>query len=487
MLTSQNPPIPILSLGEAFYSPVRAAQFPKIQPRYLNKNAALCVGLKLEDDSAWIRHFANFHPLPNNLMQPLALAYHGHQFRHYNPDLGDGRGFLYAQLQSRQEFPPRWLDLGTKGSGQTPYSRGGDGRLTLKGAVREALATEQLESLGVNTSKTFAIFETGEALSRNDEPSPTRSAVLTRLSHGHIRFGSFQRLAYLKQVENIHSLLVYCIQLYFPELTPQALPTTVPDAHSAELFLIEVIRRSAKLCAQWMIAGFVHGVLNTDNMNITGESFDYGPYRFLPNFDPQFTAAYFDQQGLYSYGNQPNAVYWNLKQFALALRYAYPTLDVEKCLAAFGEVFRQAVKTYFLQRLNITAKADTDLHKQDELLTSFFKALESSGLDFAQVFYDFHSGHQPGEKKQRWELSKNASTYSSPEFTKLTKELENFVTKCTTLQNHAYFQLREPCTLLIDEIEAIWQPIASTDNWDLFNQKISQIRLFRSATTKFDF
>ena len=135
--------------------------------------AAAQVGLDKLDDAEWIAHFGRFAPLPDTLEQPLALRYHGHQFRVYNPDIGDGRGFLFAQLR---DGAGRLMDLGTKGSGQTPYSRFGDGRLTLKGAVRELLATEMLEALGVETSKTFSIVETGEALERNDEPSPTRSA-----------------------------------------------------------------------------------------------------------------------------------------------------------------------------------------------------------------------------------------------------------------------------------------------------------------------
>ena len=140
----------------------------------------------------WSAHFGRFEPLPDSLAAPLALRYHGHQFRVYNPDIGDGRGFLFAQLRDERG---RLLDLGTKGSGTTPYSRSGDGRLTLKGAVREMLASEMLEALGVTTSRTFSIVETHEELWRGDEPSPTRSAVLVRLSHGHIRIGSFQRLA----------------------------------------------------------------------------------------------------------------------------------------------------------------------------------------------------------------------------------------------------------------------------------------------------
>lgn len=171
-----SPDPKILTLGgpppSPFYDAVRAATFPMRRLRYRNQRWADRVGLGGLSDEAWLDHFAGFHPLKDNLAEPLALRYHGHQFRTYNPDIGDGRGFLFAQLR---DDAGRLLDLGTKGSGQTPYSRFGDGRLTLKGGVREILATEMLEALGVYTSKSFSLVETGEALTRNDEPSPTRS------------------------------------------------------------------------------------------------------------------------------------------------------------------------------------------------------------------------------------------------------------------------------------------------------------------------
>src|SRR5881398_2106911 len=203
----------ILTLGPDFYDPVEAAAFPKCIQRFANKRWAERIGLNL-DDEGWVRHFCRFEPLPNNLLQPLALRYHGHQFRVYNPEIGDGRGFTFAQLRDDRGW---LLDLGTKGSGQTPYSRTADGRLTLKGGVREILATEMLEALGVNTSKTFALFETGEELMRGDEPSPTRSAVLTRLSHGHIRIGTFQRLAAFGEEDNLKKLTRYCLENLYAE------------------------------------------------------------------------------------------------------------------------------------------------------------------------------------------------------------------------------------------------------------------------------
>jgi uncharacterized protein YdiU (UPF0061 family) len=189
-----HPAPSILELADRIGDAVEPANFPETRLRFRNQAAAAEVGLAGLSDSEWLAHMGRFVPLPDNLPQPLALRYHGHQFRVYNPDLGDGRGFLYAQLL---DGGGRLMDLGTKGSGQTPWSRQGDGRLTLKGAVREALATEMLGALGVNTSRTLSVIETGEALWRGDEPSPTRSAVLVRLSHGHIRIGTFQRLAAL--------------------------------------------------------------------------------------------------------------------------------------------------------------------------------------------------------------------------------------------------------------------------------------------------
>ena len=205
----------------------------------------------------------------------------------------------------------RLLDLGTKGSGQTPYSRTADGRLTLKGGVREVLATEMLEALGVNTSKTFALFETGEELERGDEPSPTRSAVLTRLSHGHIRIGTFQRLAFFGEVENIDALVAL-----LPRASLRRAARRRCRRMPLRLFDLRLRARPRGSPPAIIAAGFVHGVLNSDNINVTGESFDYGPWRFTPDWDADFTAAYFDHSGLYAFGRQPEAIHWDLAQLA---------------------------------------------------------------------------------------------------------------------------------------------------------------------------
>ena len=307
---SYRPAPRLPELGPEFFDVVTPARFPKHVLRFRNQPWAERIGLGTLDAAEWERHFAAFAPLPANLEDALALRYHGHQFRVYNPHLGDGRGFVFAQLLDAGD---RLLDLATKGSGQTPWSRQGDGRLTLKGGVREVLATEMLEALGVYTSKSLSLFETGEELYRNDEPSPTRSAVLVRLGHSHIRFGTFQRYAYLNDVARLRQLVDFTIRHY----TPEAL--AVPESERPAALLDTVCTRSAALAASWMVAGFVHGVLNTDNMNVTGESFDYGPYRFLPTYDPAFVAAYFDSHGLYAFGQQPTMVRWNVERLADAL------------------------------------------------------------------------------------------------------------------------------------------------------------------------
>ena len=250
-----RPSLAHAKLDERFYDRVSPASFPNHIIRWRNQLWAQKLGLDELSNAEWIDHFGRFAPLPDNHPSPLALRYHGHQFRHYNPDLGDGRGFLFAQMI--EPLTARVLDLGTKGSGQTPWSRFGDGRLTLKGGVREILATEMLEAYGVNTSKTLSLIETGEELARHDEPSPTRSSVLVRLSHSHIRIGTFQRLAYLRDNDAIETLINHVITYYMADLS------TYEGAERIAQFYKRVIENVAHCCAQWMVSGFVHGVLNT--------------------------------------------------------------------------------------------------------------------------------------------------------------------------------------------------------------------------------
>jgi uncharacterized protein YdiU (UPF0061 family) len=399
------------------------------------------------DAHGWARHFCRFEPFPDNLPEPLALRYHGHQFRVYNPDIGDGRGFTFAQLRDDRD---RLLDLGTKGSGQTPYSRHADGRLTLKGGVREVLATEMLEALGVNTSKTFALFETGEQLERGDEPSPTRSAVLTRLSHGHIRIGTFQRLAFLGEVENIRKLVRYCLEHLYGE--PGDDPLRLFDLVSA---------RTAELAASYLAAGFVHGVLNSDNINVTGESFDYGPWRFTPDWDPDFTAAYFDHYGLYSFGRQPEAIHWDLAQFAGCISLVAEAPPLSEMLAEWSNRFEQALVSALLRRLGI-APGSSDPETAAALLNAL--ASREAGID--RIFFDWRGGRDPG-----------TDAYPSEPFRELARLLDGRARP----QSHPYWSDPAPCSMHIEEVETIWSAIAERDDWQPFKDKVKAIRRMGEA------
>ncbi|MEP9401517.1 protein adenylyltransferase SelO family protein [Sphingomonas silueang] len=489
-----RPRTDILGLGERFYDPVEAAAFPQHVLRFRNDRAASQVGIvpalptectsaqagvqgqaertaaidtlaprlrggtEADEDTSlpltdaqWLDHFARFVPLPGNLPHPLALRYHGHQFQSYNPEIGDGRGFLFAQLTDGDD---RLLDLGTKGSGQTPWSRFGDGRLTLKGGVREVLATEMLEALGVPTSRSFSLVETGEELVRGDEPSPTRSAVLVRLNHSHVRIGTFQRLAYERDADAMHRLVEYVLTRLYHR-TPGAEP-------AVELF-DEAVGRIATLAARFMAAGFVHGVLNTDNINLTGESFDYGPWRFARDWDAGFTAAYFDHQGLYAYGRQPDAMHWNAMQLAVALRTVAPAEPLIAVLETFPDRFRAAAAEALLWRMGVVPRgADDDGPLHDATV----RALVASKMPLDDFFHAAFGGWLP--EGEEW----------TP-FEEVRARLSDYRPRKD--RSHPYWSDPRPCSMLIDEVEAIWSPIADTDDWGPFEAKLAAIRRMGEA------
>lgn len=439
-----------LLLGESFFDAVQPAQFPQHLLRFRNQRWAERVGLGTLDEVEWESHLARFRPLPGNLREPLALRYHGHQFDVYNPQLGDGRGFLFAQLR---DSSGRLVDLGTKGSGRTPWSRGGDGRLTLKGGVREILATEMLEALGVYTSKTFSLFETGESLMRGDEPSPTRSSVMVRLQHSHVRIGSFQRLAYHDDKSALERLVAYCHETHGTGATHLAL-------------FEHVVRESVRLCASWMLAGFVHGVLNSDNMNVTGESFDYGPWRFLPHYDPAFTAAYFDESGLYAFGKQPRAVLTNLLRLAKSLSLLGDETKMVDTLRDYEARFEGEVVRQLLLRLGLRSRGpDLD----ESLLHAVFLFLDETRIGYEAFFFDAF-----GNDAAHMRGGKRGDLFRGPHGEALLRVLGPF--EPLRGREHAYFQGDDPCTMLIDEVEALWAFIAHGDDWDPLFAKVDRIR-----------
>ena len=449
------------NLDTRFYRTVKPASFPDHIIRYRNQDAAGTIGLADLSDDAWRDHFGRFVPFEGSFPEPLALCYHGHQFGHYNPELGDGRGFLFAQARAADG---RLLDMGTKGSGTTPFSRSADGRLTLKGAVREILATEMLQALGVNTSKTLSVIETGEALTRHDEPSPTRSAVMVRLSHTHIRIGSFQRLSYMDDAEGIEMLTRHVIRHYYADDT-----VLDPDADFdalVPLFLQRVAASIATTSGQWLAAGFVHGVLNTDNFNITGESFDYGPWRFLSHFDPGLVAAYFDDAGRYAYGRQADAALWAVCRLAdCFVRFAAKE-TIEEHLRGFFADMESSLAQQLQWRLGVTLD---DQAEAPALCRHIFTAAKATKVGFDQIFHDLYGG------------SDRVGTYNADDW----KLLLEILAASSRLHDmtHPHFARAKAVSMTIDEVEAIWAPIAEADDWSPLNRKIADIRAMRAALT----
>ena len=442
-----HPEQALLPLGEPFYDPVAPARFPEQRLRFRNDRAAAQVGLADLSDEEWLAHFARFEPLPGSLPEPLALRYHGHQFRVYNPDIGDGRGFTFAQLR---DGVGRLMDLGTKGSGQTPWSRFGDGRLTLKGGVREVLATEMLEALGVRTSRSFSLVETGEELERGDEPSPTRSAVLVRLSHSHVRIGTFQRLAYHQDRDAMQRLVAYVLTNLYGAQPGDDAPVRLLDL---------VVGGTAELAASYMAAGFVHGVLNSDNINVTAESFDYGPWRWAPTWQPDFTAAYFDHAGLYAFARQPEAIHWDVMQLAVSLRLLAESEPLIAVLETFPDRFQDALAERLHWRMGLTPGAEPRA-----LARAVEQALLTTQASIDRFFFDAFAQPLPASYGSEWDAVRALMAEATPRANR----------------DHPYWQ-GEPCSMLIDEVEAIWAPIAESDDWSRFEAKVAACRNLRDA------
>jgi uncharacterized protein YdiU (UPF0061 family) len=326
--------------------------------------------------------------------------------------------------------------------------------LTLKGGVREILATEMLEALGVYTSRTFSLIETGEALMRGDEPSPTRSAVMVRLNHSHIRFGTFQRIAFEGNAEMMEQLVRYCLTHLYG--------AAIGDNPAAQLLELAA-GRIADLAASYMVSGFVHGVLNTDNINITGESFDYGPWRFTPKWAPRFTAAYFDEHGLYAFGRQAETMHWNLGQLAVSLRLICEAPPLIAVLEGFAALFQTALVKRFLWRLGLQS---IDNAADRALVETAERAMIAGSVDIDAFFH----AHRGGQVRQKLETGE-----AYLEFLKLLAGYE------AAPGTHAYWDDDQICSMYLEEVESIWNAIAEHDDWSALHNKVSEIRRMGGA------
>ena len=458
-------------LGDDYYDIVPAAEFPKHLLRWRNDEVLTQLGgdpaiVKDEDFIEAFGKFAGREPL-------MALRYHGYQFGHYNPQLGDGRGFLYGQVRGSDG---KLYDLGSKGSGTTPYSRGGDGRLTLKGGVREVLAAEMLHRMGVRTSRCLSMIETGEGLYRGDEPSPTRSSVMIRVQESHIRFGTFERLDFLGRRDLIARLLDHVIDVYYPHLASQE------DRYV--LFYAELSDRVATLVAQWMAAGFCHAVLNTDNMAITGESFDYGPFAFIPTLNPGFTAAYFDHGGRYAYSNQAGICKWNLQMLQSPLKHVISSQDLDAGLSNYEARYGQAYRQLMLAKLGFEIDFDRG---DDELAKALLKVtielLHTSQVGYHEFFAQLMMTFKPSWRSDRSQVLSEVEVVNeeiAPLFEQWRDryyQMLNAYPEADLARIGDRLKQQNPETVITRPyIEAIWEKIDQEDDWSGFYELIEKIR-----------
>lgn len=452
----------IESLGNEYYDEVPAAEFPAHILRFRNDDLLSKLGLDPQQvmDDHFIETFGKFW----GIRPFLALRYHGYQFGEYNSQLGDGRGFLYGQVRGTDG---ELYDFGTKGSGRTPYSRGGDGRLTLKGGVREVLAAEALHRLGVRTSRCLSMIETGEQLWRGDEPSPTRSSVMIRFSRSHIRFGTFERLHYFGRKDLIEKLLNHVIDYYYPNVQNSE------DRYAQ--FYAELVQRVAELAAQWMVAGFCHAVLNTDNMSITGESFDYGPYAFIPTYNLNFTAAYFDYYGRYSYGNQPLICRLNLEMLQSPLKAVIDLAEMEAGLAKFDDYYYQHYRHLMLKKLGFEEIPDDEA---DELIKQTLAFLQESQIGYHEFFIQLR---QQFDLSWRDDVNEILKDIESSQLLENWRQIYYHVLQKMSIEDlekmkGRLIQTNPKTVLLRPQIEAIWEPIVAEDNWQPFNELLTRIR-----------
>ncbi len=372
------------SLPKAFYT--RQDLNPVSSPKLiiLNDSLAASLGLNVKElqREEGVAVFAG-NEIPNGA-SPLAQAYAGHQFGHFTM-LGDGRAMLISEqiTPSGERF-----DIQLKGSGKTAYSRGGDGRAGLGPMLREYIISEAMHGLGIPTTRSLAVVTTGDPIYRETEK---QGAILTRVAASHLRVGTFQFASRFAEVEDLRALADYAVERHFPD---------GENAPNRYLFLLqEVIKRQAALIAQWQLVGFIHGVMNTDNMTISGETIDYGPCAFMDTFDPATVFSSIDTQGRYAYGNQAPIAGWNLARFAESL---LPLLadDEQEALKLAQDTISQFPKLYYAQWLKgMREKLGifNEEEKDKSLIEDLLNLMKENNADYTNIFLSLTFDNQDSD------------------------------------------------------------------------------------------
>ena len=356
------------TLPDAFYG--RLDPTPVKDPKLLAWNADLAALLGIEgDDQDELAQIFGGNQVPSGAA-PLAQLYAGHQFGNFNPQLGDGRAILLGEVVGRDGVR---RDIQLKGSGPTPYSRMGDGRAWLGPVLREYVISEAMHALGVPTTRALAAVSTGEPVLRETGPLP--GGIVTRVAQSHLRVGTFQVFAHRGETENLKALTDYAIARHYP------------DADGPLDLLRAVCAAQAELIAQWMSFGFIHGVMNTDNCSISGETIDYGPCAFMDAFHQGRVFSSIDRQGRYAYGNQPQIAVWNMAQLATSLLQQMD--DKEAAVEEATEIVHgmpDLLEAAWLRRFTAKIGISSPKPEDVDLINELLGLMQSDGADFANTF-----------------------------------------------------------------------------------------------------
>jgi protein adenylyltransferase len=362
------------ALPDGFFA--RVAPTPVASPRLIKLNRPLAVHLGLDPDRLASPEGVEIlagKRVPDGA-DPIAMAYAGHQFGHFVPQLGDGRAILLGEVIDADGVR---RDIQLKGSGPTPFSRRGDGRAALGPVLREYIVSEAMAALGIPTTRSLAAVVTGEHVMRE---TPLPGAVLTRVASSHIRVGTFQYFAARQNTEGVRRLADHVIGRHYPHLAGA-------DRRYHAL-LDAVIERQAKLIARWLLVGFIHGVMNTDNSSISGETIDYGPCAFMDAYDPATVFSSIDEQGRYAYANQPRIALWNLTRLAECLLPLFSddsekaVSEAQTALGEFAEIFSNAYQAGLRDKIGLFTARDGD----QELAQDLLDAMAKNQADFTLTF-----------------------------------------------------------------------------------------------------
>lgn len=407
------------ALGESFYHSNNP--MPVSNPSLVIWNTPLSQDLGLTDLSPTDTPFLAEAFSGNRLLdgsEPISIAYAGHQFGHFNPQLGDGRAHLLGDVQSPQG---QIIDIQLKGSGPSAFSRSGDGRCTLSAAMREYIMSEAMHALGVPTTRVLAVVRTGEPVYR-EEVQP--GAVVTRTASSHIRVGTFQYFASRGDFASLKALADYTIERHYPKILDEG----SQFLNQPYIGLLDaVIQSQIELIVHWMRVGFIHGVMNTDNTAVSGETIDYGPCAMMGTYNPETVFSSIDRNGRYAFGNQFPIMHWNMTRFAECLLYLVDRED--KAIFSQFEALIQGVTERFDEAYNSMMAAKLGFEqsnlKTEQLVSAILDDMESGMLDYTQTFHELSLSINDSELSRKlsqllpnsyslwsYELKQNASHYA---------------------------------------------------------------------------